>query len=192
MVDPTGTDALWIKDKNAQTATLVIPVHFAGSGATPERISGILDRGLTLQNESGSVNVIVMSSDKPVQGVLNEMDLSPGLDTKNFGQAGEGVQGLGGNKAHINTPNDNDNSGDSTGAAFHDTLHFAGIKDEYVEGPRDENGNRTSSPAPGYDKSNIMTDRGGTHLKAEQVSEAQRNRSTKQCVADDHGNTKCN
>lgn len=83
---------------------------------------------------AGTVNVMVVSSDTPINGVLNQMDLSPGLDTKNHGQAFEGVNKLGGNKAHIDTPNDADNSRDSTGAAVHDSLHFAGIKDEYVEG----------------------------------------------------------
>jgi hypothetical protein len=192
MVDPNGTDALWIKDTGQNTATLVIPVHFTGSGATPDRITAILDRAVTLQNGSGTVNVMVMSTDKPVNGVLNQMDLSPGLDTKNFGQAGEGVNKLGGNNAHIDTPNDSDNSRDSTGAAVHDTLHFAGIKDEYVEGPRDQNGNRTSVPSPGYDNSNIMTDRAGTHLNADQVNEVQKNKSTKQCSTDGRGGTKCN
>jgi hypothetical protein len=133
-----------------------------------------------------------MSTDTPVNGVLNQMDLSPGLDHTNFGDAGEGVNKLGGNNGHIDTPNDNDNSKDSTGAAFHDTLHFAGIKDQYKEGPRDAEGNRTSEPTAGYDKSNIMTDRSGTQLKATQVEEAKTNKSTKQCTSDDHGKTVCN
>lgn len=53
MVDPTGTDALWIKDKDKNTATLLIPVHFTGTGATSETIVAIVDRAMTLQNESG-------------------------------------------------------------------------------------------------------------------------------------------
>jgi hypothetical protein len=112
------------------------------------------------------------------------MDLSPGAD-KNYGAPGEGVNGPGGNKGHINT--DNAQSGD---AAAHDDLHFAGIKDQYKEGPRDANGNRTSTPTQGYDNSNIMTSRSGTQLKPEQIQEAQQNKSTKQCTSD-NGKTTC-
>lgn len=94
---------------------------------------------------------------------------------------------LGGNKAHINTKG-GENS--VAGAAAHDVLHFAGIKDRYIEGKRDKNGNRTSTPAKGYDNSNIMTSRGGTNLKPEQLKEAQKNKSTKKCTTE-NGKTVC-
>jgi hypothetical protein len=36
----------------------------------------------------------------------------------------------------------------SNDAASHDILHFAGIEDAFVKGPRDANGNRTTEPKP--------------------------------------------
>ena len=92
---------------------------------------------------------------------------------------------VGGNTGHVNTDNAMSND-----AAAHDDLHFAGIKDQYQEGPRDANGNRTSTPTPGYDNSNIMTSRSGTILKPEQIQEAQKNSTTKQCTTD-KGKTVC-
>jgi RHS repeat-associated protein len=183
--DPDGHDALWVVDKQTGQVTLVIPVHFTGSSATPENISAITNRDNSLDTGGSPVKIQVVSTDKPVNGVLNTMDLSPGADTKNYKAPGEGVNGLGGNKGHINTDNAQSND-----AAAHDDLHFAGIKDQYNEGPRDANGNRTSTPTPGYDNSNIMTSRSGTQLKPEQIQEAQQNKSTKQCTSD-NGKTTC-
>ena len=68
-----------------------------------------------------------------------------------------------------------------TSAAAHDVLHFAGIDDQYTEGKRDANGNRTNTPKPGYDNSNIMTSRKGKKLKPKQIQEANKNGSTKHC-----------
>jgi RHS repeat-associated protein len=183
-VDLTGTDALWIRDKDTKRTTLMIPVHFTGSGATTENIIKILDREMTL--DTGGRDVHVISTDKPVNGVLNEMDLSPGYDFTNYPDAGEGTDALGGNKAHIKS-----DSSTSNDAAAHDILHFAGIKDQYVEGPRDASGNRTSEPTPGYDKTNIMTDRSGTKLKPKQVDEAKTNKTTKQCTSTLDGKIVC-
>jgi hypothetical protein len=72
----------------------------------------------------------------------------------------------------------------------HDILHFAGIQDQYKEGPPDKDGHRTSTPTPGYDNSNIMTARSGTTLKPEQIQEAQNNKTTKQCTTE-NGKTVC-
>jgi RHS repeat-associated protein len=184
-VDPNGTDALWVVDKNTGQTTLVIPVHLTGSGATPENINKIVNQDNSLNTGGSPVKIQVISTDTPMNGVLNEMDFSPGDDKKDYGNPGEGVNGLGGDKGHINSEN-----GEATGAAAHDILHFAGIKDQYEEGKPDANGNRTSSPTPGYDNSNIMTSRSGTNLKPEQVQEAQSNKSTKQCTTD-KGQTVC-
>lgn len=57
-------------------------------------------------------------------------------------------------------------------------MHFAGIKDQYVEGPPTVAGARTSIPKQGYDNSNIMTVRGGTSLKDQQLTEAKENPAT--------------
>jgi RHS repeat-associated protein len=183
--DPDGHDALWVVDKQTGQTTLVIPVHFTGSSATNENVTAIVNRDNSLDTGGSPVRIQVVSTDKPINGVLNTMDLSPGADTKNYGPPGEGVNKLGGNTGHINT--DNSQSNDATA---HDDLHFAGIKDQYQEGPRDANGNRTSSPTPGYDNSNIMTSRSGTKLNPGQVQEAQENSTTKQCTTD-NGKTTC-
>jgi len=95
------------------------------------------------------------------------------------------VNAVGGKTGHIDT-----NNAQSNDAAAHDTLHFAGIKDQYKEGPLDANGRRTSTPTPGYDNSNIMTSRTGTKLKSAQIQEAQKNKTTKQCTID-NGKTTC-
>ena len=185
MVDLTGTDALWVVDKVKEQTTLVIPIHITGAGATSALISAIIQRDNTLDIGGSSVKINVVQTDKPMNGVLNEMDFSPGYNKQMCGDPGECVNTMGGNKAHINSDNEN-----SIGAAAHDILHFAGIDDQYKELPRDDKGSRTSEPKPGYDKSNIMTDRSGTKLKPEQIQEAQKNWSTKQCTVED-GVTKC-
>jgi RHS repeat-associated protein len=184
--DVDGHDALWVVDKQTRQTKLVIPVHFTGSGATADNISKIVNRDNQLDTGGSPVTIQVVSTDKPINGVLNTMDVSPGYDFKAIpNAAGEGINKLGGNTGHINS-----DSADSNDATAHDNLHFAGIKDQYREGPRDANGNRTSTPAPGYDNSNIMTSRSGTKLKPEQIQEAQKNSTTKQCTTD-NGKTVC-
>jgi hypothetical protein len=185
--DPDGHDALWVVDKQTGQTTLVIPVHFTGSGATPENISAITKRDNELNTGGSGVKIQVVSTDKPINGVLNKMDMSPGKDTKNYGSAGEGVNKIGGNNGHINTDNGQPNANN---AAAHDDLHFAGITDKYKEGPPDKDGHRTSTPTPGYDSTNIMTDRTGTNLKPEQLQEAKKNKTTKHCTTD-KGKTVC-
>ena len=101
------------------------------------------------------------------------MDLSPGLDTTNYGSVGEGTNRLGGNQAHIDSSN-----AQHIDAAAHDVLHFAGIQDRYEEGPRDAQGNRTSRPSAGYTNANIMTSRPGIELRPEQLMEAVCNPTT--------------
>jgi RHS repeat-associated protein len=185
ITDPTGHDGLWVVDKATGQTTLVIPVNFTGSAATPEKVAEIVKRDNSLDTGDSKVNIQVVATDKPVNGVLNTMDLSPGADEKKYGTPGEGVNEVGGNTGHINTDNAN-----STGAAAHDVLHFSGVKDQYVEGPKDKDGNRTSTPTPGYDDKNIMTARAGTQLKPEQLKEAHDNKTTKQCTTED-GKTVC-
>jgi RHS repeat-associated protein len=184
-IDSDGHDAMWIVDKKTGQTTLVIPVHYTGSSATKENVSAIVTRDNTLNTGGSPVKIQVISTDKPINGVLNTLDLSPGKDTKNFGSIGEGVNKLGGNNGHIDMSNALSNE-----AAAHDTLHFAGIRDQYKEGPRDAQGNRTSTPTPGYDNSNIMTSRSGTKLKPQQIQEADKNKTTKHCTSN-QGKTKC-
>jgi hypothetical protein len=130
------------------------------------------------------VKIKIVSTDKPINGVLNTLDLSQGLDFKNY-YAGAGVNKLGGNKGHINT-----NGVGSGGDATHDSLHFAGIKDRYDEKSRDPKHGRRATPQKGYED-NIMATSGGTKLTAGQIKEAQRNRSTKKCT-EQKGTITCN
>ena len=177
-VDPKGTDAVLVVDKNTGQTTLVIPVQFSGPAASAANVSTIVNRDNSLNTSGSNIKIQVLSTSTPVNGVLNHMDFSPGYNTGNCGAAGECVYpSLGSNQAHINSAN-----GQATDAAAHDVLHFAGIKDQYQEGPRDAQGQRTSSPTPGYDNSNIMTSRGGTQLQPQQLQEAAGNSSTKHCV----------
>ncbi|WP_321470786.1 RHS repeat-associated core domain-containing protein [uncultured Paludibaculum sp.] len=185
MVDVTGKDALRITDKASGQVTVVIPVRFTGSGATPERIKQIVDRDNGLNTNGSTTGIQVVVTDKKINGVLNTLEISPGPNTTMCGDPGSCVDRLGGKKGYI----DSSDTGKKDSGP-HEILHFAGIQDQYVEGPKDANGNRTAVPAPGYDNSNIMTSRDGTNLKPDQVKEAESNKSTKQCTVE-NGKTKC-
>lgn len=142
-------------------------------------MSSIVSRVNSLSISDPKLRVEVVLTSKPIGGVLNKMTFAPGYNDKMCGSAGECANRLGGDRAHINSANPQ-----AIDAAGHDVLHFAGIRDQYVEGSRDAQGNRTSTPTPGYTNSNIMTSRSGTQLKPEQVSEAQTNKTTRQCTAE--------
>jgi len=103
------------------------------------------------------------------------MNLSPNLDPKY--PKGEGVVARGGKKGHIRT-----NGVGGGGKIVHDTLHFAGLKDRYDEGWTLSQKRKHATPSKGYDNSNIMSNNGGTKLKAEQIEEAKNNKSTKKCT----------
>ncbi len=173
--DPSGKDAIWVTNPDG-TETLIIPVKFSGSDATPANVSAIVAEANSKTILAPNISVQVIATDKPIHGVLNRMDYSPGHNTKMCGSVGECTNRLGGNKAHIDSSNQ-----DSQKAGAHDIFHFAGIIDQYVEGPPDAQGNRTSTPTPGYTASNVMTSRTGTELDASQMKEAKNNATTKQC-----------
>jgi RHS repeat-associated protein len=185
-IDPDGHDAVMFYDADYGVTKLIIPVKFTGPGATPENIDQIVNRDNSLQVNGSQVKIEVVATDQPVNGVLNTMDFSSGMDYKNYPMAGEGTRTLGGNEAHINS-----DGGGAIGAAAHDILHFAGMKDKYDEGKRDANGNRTSTPQAGYDDKNIMTSRSGTQLNGAQIQEANQNKSTKHCSTTE-ATTQCN
>ncbi|MDE2754950.1 MAG: RHS repeat-associated core domain-containing protein, partial [Acidobacteriota bacterium] len=186
MIDPDERDALWVDDKRTGQTTLRIPVKFVGAGATKQNIDTIVKRVHSLNRGGSPVRIQVIPTNRPIHGVLNTMDFSPGLDMKNYAPVGEGTNTMGGNKAHINS-----SSPSGTDAAAHDILHFAGIEDQYTEGKRDSSGNRRTTPTPGYDKTNIMTHRYGTKLKPGQIQEAYANWSTKHCTTEQDGTTTC-
>jgi RHS repeat-associated protein len=186
-IDQKGTDAIWIQDNDKNQTTLVIRVQFSGPGATKENIAKIVNRDNALDTGGSPVKIQVIAIDKGDKRdymAANYMDLSPGLDHKRYGDVGEGTAGLGGREAHIN-------SADSslTDGAAHDILHFAGISDQYKEGPRDSEGRRANTTNPGYE-GNVMAESRGTKLKPEQIEEANKNPSTRHCTVT-NGVTEC-
>jgi RHS repeat-associated protein len=178
-IDPKGQDAILITNPDG-SRTLVIPVHYTGSGADPAAIVNTAN-AITVTGSNDKVEVVATST--AIKGQLNEMDVSPGYDFATYPEAGEGQlagptpDGTGGKTAHINSSNPG-----AVGASVHDTLHFAGMGDKYVEGEKDADGNRTSTPSAGYDDTNIMTSRDGTTLKPSQFDEAANNPTTVQCT----------
>ena len=174
-IDPNGHDALYVENKDTGKTTIVIPVHFTGPSATPGLISEAIDRARQLDTGDPNITIQIVATDKPVQGVLNTMNLSPNLDPKY--PKGEGVVARGGKKGHIRT-----NGVGGGGKIVHDTLHFAGLKDRYDEGWTLSQKRKHATPSKGYDNSNIMSNNGGTKLKAEQIEEAKNNKSTKKCT----------
>lgn len=175
--DSTGRDGQWVYNKTTGQTTIRIPVYYHGSGATPEAIASIERRveNLNIPNKSYRIDVVVLSS--PGGKGTNSLDLSPGEDRSTYPTAGEGIIKLGGNVGHINSSNK-----DYTSASAHDTLHFVGIRDRYVEGPVNADGGRgPSSPMAGFTDSNIMTSRKGTQLNDSQFEESRRNSSTQRC-----------
>jgi len=183
-IDEDGHDALKIVDTKTGHVTILIPVHMTGRGATKERVHEILQRANHVHSEDPNVNVKVIYTKAPVNGVMNTLDISPSQNAAMCGAAGECVNHLGGNKGHI----DSRNAGDDD-AGPHETMHFAGAKDKYVEGV-DQNGNRVTPPAPGYDGTDLMSNRPGTNLKPPETQEMQQNPTTKPCTST-NGQTKC-
>ena len=163
-VDPDGRDATWVARADG-TSVLNIKVFGTGVGATPAAMAALKQRveGITLP---GRVTVAMEIRSEAGPGI-NTLNMSPGLDTTMCGGAGECVNQLGGNLGHIDSSQSGNNN-----AGAHEVFHFAGISDKYVEGPRTAAGERTSVPSPGYDRTNIMTARGGTTLNQEQMDEA--------------------
>jgi RHS repeat-associated protein len=138
-VDEDGHDAVRIVDKTGHV-TILIPVHFTGRGATKQRVHEIIKRDSSLQTGDPNTTIKVVYTKKPIDGVMNTLDISPRQDTKMCGGAGECVNALGGDKGHIDSRNSGDND-----AGPHEDLHFAGLTDRYQE-KVDANGQRAYSP----------------------------------------------
>ena len=120
MVDPEGRDALWVDDNRTGQTTLRIPVRFTGAAATQQNVDTIVKRANSLTVEGSSVRIEVIATDEPIHGVLNTLDFSPVPDVEKYPRVGEGAA-LGGTEGHIDS-----SQRMATGAAVHDTLHFAG------------------------------------------------------------------
>jgi RHS repeat-associated protein len=175
LVDLDGRDAVWVTNSDG-TSTLVIPVSISGAGATDATKAAIVARANGIASLDQKVSIDVVPTDKAIEGKLNRLDVSPGLDKKMCGGIGECINRLGGNKGHINSARH-----DAVSAAAHDIFHFAGIQDAYKEGPRDEQGRRTNEILPGYTERNIMASTNGAELTAKQLQQAKENRSTRLC-----------
>jgi hypothetical protein len=173
-----------VVDKKAGTITLVIPVNFTGSGANPKAVAQIVKRDESLFAPGVGAKIEVIPTKTPINGVLNHMDFSPGLDLKNYPLTGEGANRVGGDDAHINSSRP-----DAVSGAAHDILHFAGMEDKYVGSALNSKGEREGAPLPGY-TTNIMGTTSGTDLKLGQFQEADRNRTTKHCEVVE-GKTTC-
>jgi RHS repeat-associated protein len=184
-VDEDGHDALQIVDQRTGHVTILIPVHMTGRGATKARVHQILQRVNHLHSEDPNVTVKAMYTKTPVHGVMNTLDISPRQDTAMCGAAGECVNRVGGDKGHIDSRYTGDND-----AGPHELEHFAGAKDKYEEGV-DQNGNRTTHPSPGYNETDIMSERPGTNLKPADTQEMKQNQTTKKCSTS-NGQTTCN
>ena len=90
--DPNGHDALYVENKDTGQTTIVIPVHFTGPSATPGLIAEVVSRASQLDTGDPSVKIEIVATDKPIQGVLNTMNLSPDLNPKY--PKGEGTEGM--------------------------------------------------------------------------------------------------
>ena len=180
--DPSGQDSLIISMPD-NVKIIVIPVQYSGIGATPQMIQQIDTTANSLNSPDPNVKVVVIPTNTPIGGVLNRLDLSPGYDYSKYKLAGEGINALGGNNGHINS--DNSVGQNPVGAAVHDTAHFAGADEGYIEGqPTASGGRGASSPAPGYSNNDIMADRAGKNFTLKDIHDMLNNPTAKQCVPD--------
>lgn len=81
-VDPDGHDALFVTNKDTGEKTLVIPIHFTEANATQGLIDEIIRRAAQLDTGNSGVKIKIVLTDKPINGVLNTLDLSQGLDSR--------------------------------------------------------------------------------------------------------------
>ncbi|MEI7038338.1 RHS repeat-associated core domain-containing protein [Fulvimonas yonginensis] len=164
MIDPDGKDSLWVQD--GTHTTIVIPVNFVGNDASKQNINAIISMAKQLEVLNRNYSVSIVSTNQPIQGQLNKMDLSPGYDFKHYPQAGEGVNDRGGNVGHINTSNNG-----WLRAALHDILHFAAFKDGYISAGKGD-GRVVVGYLTGYSVDNIMANRQGNVISDREIEEA--------------------
>ena len=71
--DPTGHDALWVVNKDTGKTTLIVPVNYTGSGATPEAIARIAAKANAINTGGSGVEIKIVPTDQPI-------NLSPSAD----------------------------------------------------------------------------------------------------------------
>lgn len=147
--DPDGRDAIITHLTNGRVL-IEIPITFSGPAANPETISrmnadissawsGTYD----IDGSEISVTVVV------TEGSLNNITLTDGPTSLESHQGASFVRG--GNSGEWNA---------RAGNAPHEAGHLMGAKDKYTEGPRDQNGNRTTTTDPSF-RNNLMGDGAG-------------------------------
>lgn len=150
--------------------TVVIPVYYQGSGATPEFIAGQVKAASGLVTEDGTkFQIIPLAKNMYPSG--NVMDVSPGQNPRT--PKGEGViPGFNGSVAHIDSTRS-----DVAGATLHDTLHFVpGLgdprkSDGYLETKNPQTGAREfSGYKNGFGPDQIMANTSGNILRAHETS----------------------
>lgn len=169
-VDPNGKDALMISQPDG-TKVLLIPVKFEGPAATPEARAAYINAVNSTVVEGNTYSMRAVETSRSIQGQHNTVVLVDGKPSQCSGDACV----MGGDKGYINAK-----SGHEEYSARHESPHFAGIKDQYVNeaGP---NGERFSVPKPGYEE-NTMGKRGANSLTEAQMREAESSNRTKQCT----------
>ncbi|KQZ66752.1 hypothetical protein ASD55_17345 [Rhodanobacter sp. Root561] len=186
LVDADGKKSAWIQD--GRRTDIVIPVHFVGSGASEENIKTIISLAKGIDMLDRRYRISIISTDVPINGQLNTMDLSAGYDYKNYGDAGEGVKPSLDN-GHINTSNSAWRR-----AALHDIMHFARFKDQYVSEGKGDKRVRTGY-LNGHTRDDLMADRDGHVISAPEVEYAddhgRRDGTNKICKVVDGGITHC-
>lgn len=150
--------------------TVVIPIYYQGSAATPEFVSGQVKLANNLVTEDGTRFQIVPLS-KNVYPAGNVMDVSPKQNP--LTPKGEGViPGFNGSVAHIDSTRS-----DAAGATLHDSLHFVpGLgdprrSDGYLETSNPQTGAREfAGYKPGFGPDQIMANTSGNLLRAHETS----------------------
>jgi RHS repeat-associated protein len=156
-VDPDGRDAIRVVDVKNAKATIVIPVHFVGEGATKEVIAATVDRAATLTLDPRDkyyadvpVDIVIVPTDTPIIGVLNTVSIAPftlsdKVEMLLSGAAdAPGYAKLGGREAFVDTGRLKTTEA-IAGAAAHEILHLANMIDRYVV--RSTNWDRTRNVA---------------------------------------------
>jgi len=172
-MDPKGTDAILVNEPNGGR-TVIIPIMLWGDKVDASMGKDIQTVVSGWQVEGGKDKFQAIITNTPIEGVLNRVQIGSGPNTSMCGAPGECTNRVGGNRVYIN----GDNSLVPQAAAHDAAGHGSGMRDGYMEGPRDSSGNRSSIVKPGYTADNAMASRGGNKISQSQMSEVQNNVTT--------------
>lgn len=175
-IDPSGTDAVWMDNKDG-THTLVIPVTFHSlPGQAPADFAGKVQARARNVNLPPGYNIAVVTTSRA--GVMNHLYLQKGGNP--FECAGRGgcvTPAAGSRRGFIDIDSDT-----AVEDAFHEIMHYAGVQDAYhTTRERDDRGKEIVIPYPGFTEDNIMVNPKGSSLTEGQLKDAEANYSTKKC-----------